>query len=216
MKKYICSICNYVYDEEVGSPKENIAPYTKWEDVPDDWVCPLCGASKDAFIEDGGNETTNEVVSVVDVDTEEIEGMSLTEISGLFSNLSKGCEKQYLFEESELFDKLSEYYKNKSGTIKIKKIGELSDMIINDLEIYPSSFKISREKEDRGALRALTWSEKVTRIINSVLIRYEKDKNLLDGTNIYVCEICGYIHIGNQKPEICPICKVPNTKIIKV
>jgi rubredoxin len=49
MKKYICSICGYVYDEAVGDLSNGIAPGTKWEDVPDDWVCPECGAGKDQF-----------------------------------------------------------------------------------------------------------------------------------------------------------------------
>ncbi len=49
MKKYICSICGYVYDEAVGDLNNGIAPGTKWEDVPDDWVCPECGAGKDQF-----------------------------------------------------------------------------------------------------------------------------------------------------------------------
>ena len=49
MKKYICSICGYVYDEAVGDLNNGIAPGTKWEDVPDDWACPECGAGKDQF-----------------------------------------------------------------------------------------------------------------------------------------------------------------------
>lgn len=49
MKKYTCSICGDVYDEAVGDPDNGIAPGTKWEDVPDDWVCPECGAGKDQF-----------------------------------------------------------------------------------------------------------------------------------------------------------------------
>lgn len=47
--KYVCNLCGYVYDEELGAPDEGIAPGTKWEDVPADWVCPLCGAGKDEF-----------------------------------------------------------------------------------------------------------------------------------------------------------------------
>ena len=47
--KYICTLCGYIYDEEAGAPDEGIAPGTKWEDVPADWVCPLCGAGKDDF-----------------------------------------------------------------------------------------------------------------------------------------------------------------------
>jgi len=52
MKKYTCTICGYVYDEETGDPEHGIAPGTKWEDVPDDWTCPVCAAPKDQFQED--------------------------------------------------------------------------------------------------------------------------------------------------------------------
>jgi rubredoxin len=48
--KYVCSYCGYVYDEEAGDPKTGLAPGTKWEDGPEDWVCPICGAPKEAFI----------------------------------------------------------------------------------------------------------------------------------------------------------------------
>ena len=49
--KYICTACGYVYDEAVGDPDNGIAPGTKWEDVPDDFTCPLCGVGKDEFEE---------------------------------------------------------------------------------------------------------------------------------------------------------------------
>jgi len=49
MKKYQCTVCGYVYDEANGCPDQGIAPGTKLEDVPDDFVCPECGAAKDAF-----------------------------------------------------------------------------------------------------------------------------------------------------------------------
>ena len=49
MKKYKCSVCGYVYDEAVGDPDNGVAAGTKWADVPDDWVCPECGAAKDMF-----------------------------------------------------------------------------------------------------------------------------------------------------------------------
>jgi rubredoxin len=54
MATYICPLCGYVYDEEKGFPDEGIAPGTKWEDVPDDFVCPLCGAEKSIFEKKGG------------------------------------------------------------------------------------------------------------------------------------------------------------------
>ena len=49
MEKYVCKICGYVYDPEKGDPDGGIAPGTAFEDIPDDWVCPVCGASKDQF-----------------------------------------------------------------------------------------------------------------------------------------------------------------------
>ena len=49
MDKYECTVCGYVYDPEKGDPDGGIAPGTKWEDIPDDWVCPLCGVGKDSF-----------------------------------------------------------------------------------------------------------------------------------------------------------------------
>lgn len=50
MKKYTCVLCGYVYDEAEGDPDGGIAPGTKFEDIPDTWVCPLCGASKADFV----------------------------------------------------------------------------------------------------------------------------------------------------------------------
>ena len=47
--KYVCTLCGYTYDPEKGYPAAGIEPGTAWEDVPDDWKCPLCGASKDMF-----------------------------------------------------------------------------------------------------------------------------------------------------------------------
>jgi len=49
MEKYVCTICGYVYDPEQGDPDNGIDPGTKFEDLPDDWECPVCGASKDDF-----------------------------------------------------------------------------------------------------------------------------------------------------------------------
>ena len=47
--KYVCNVCGYVYDETLGDPDNGIAPGTKWEDLPDDFACPLCGVGKDDF-----------------------------------------------------------------------------------------------------------------------------------------------------------------------
>ena len=49
MKQYVCTICGYVHDEAVGDPDNGIAPGTKWEDLPEDFECPLCSVGKDQF-----------------------------------------------------------------------------------------------------------------------------------------------------------------------
>ena len=49
MKKDVCDVCGYVYDPAVGDPDNGIAPGTAFEDLPDNWVCPLCGVGKDQF-----------------------------------------------------------------------------------------------------------------------------------------------------------------------
>ena len=51
MKKYVCGICGYIYDPEVGDPDNGIAPGTAFEDLPEDWVCPLCSVDKTNFME---------------------------------------------------------------------------------------------------------------------------------------------------------------------
>ncbi|MCI5147618.1 MAG: rubredoxin [Candidatus Electrothrix sp. AR3] len=54
MKK--CTICDYQYKPKDGDPDNDVAQGTAWEDVPDDWSCPICGADKDAFEEDDEDE----------------------------------------------------------------------------------------------------------------------------------------------------------------
>jgi rubredoxin len=49
MQKWLCTICQYIYDPAEGDPDNGIDPGTPFESLPDDWVCPLCGATKDMF-----------------------------------------------------------------------------------------------------------------------------------------------------------------------
>ena len=52
MKKYRCTVCQWVYDPAIGDPEQGIEPGIAFENLPEDWVCPLCGASKDDFTEE--------------------------------------------------------------------------------------------------------------------------------------------------------------------
>jgi len=49
MRKYQCTVCNYIYDPELGDPDNGIEPGTEFDQLPEDWVCPECGAGKDMF-----------------------------------------------------------------------------------------------------------------------------------------------------------------------
>jgi len=49
MKKYVCTVCNWIYDENLGDPENGIVAGTKFEDIPTDWVCPKCKKGKDVF-----------------------------------------------------------------------------------------------------------------------------------------------------------------------
>ena len=50
--KYVCEICGYVYDEAAGDPDNGIAPGTAWDELPEDFACPLCGVGEDMFAEE--------------------------------------------------------------------------------------------------------------------------------------------------------------------
>lgn len=60
MKKYVCTICGYIYDEAAGIPNAGIPAGTKWEDLPADWKCPLCGAAKSDFKEQASDYVSEE------------------------------------------------------------------------------------------------------------------------------------------------------------
>ena len=215
MKTYVCSICGFVYEEANGIPSAGIAPGTKWEDLPDDWVCPLCKASKSDF-----KERTEDIHPVtVPTEAPEVDKeLSPMEISIICSNLARGCEKQYLSEESELFAQLSAHFRKQAKPEVSPDFARLLELVEQNLEVgYPYANAVSGAKPDRGALRVLVWNEKVTRMLNSLLKRYEVEGDkMLEHTGVYVCTICGFVSVGDAPPEICPVCKVPSWKFEKM
>jgi len=144
--------------------------------------------------------------------------LSVESLSALCSNLAKACSKQLRTEEASLFDQLASYYKSKSKLPEGKQFTDYSALVLKELnKDYAEISQQAAADGDRGSLRALTWGEKVSKILKSLLDRYEKQKDsLLENTNVFVCEICGFIYIGNLPPEICPICKVPGFKMMKI
>lgn len=207
MKQYVCSICGYVYDEAAGGP---------WEALPDGWKCPLCGADKSAFREKS-EPAKPEAVSTPDKPHVEKE-LSAMEMSIICSNLARGCEKQYLPRQAEDFRKLAEFFRSQAEPAKEASTKKLLELIENDLTVgYPYGNAVAGEKPDRGALRCQVWSEKVTRMLQSLLKRYESEGDkMLENTGVWVCTVCGFVYVGDAAPELCPVCKVPSWKFEKV
>lgn len=219
MAKYVCSVCGYIYDEAKGIPEVGIAPGTAWGDLPEDWICPLCGAAKSEFHKQDESAASEEKKPISVIETAaDMEEMSPLEIGALCTNLARGCEKQYKPEEAALFHELAGYFKTASAPAKNPDFNKLIALIEKDLEEgFPNANAIASDANDRGALRALVWSEKVSRILKSLLIRYQKEGNaMLENAGVYVCTICGFVYIGETPPDICPVCKVPNWKFEKV
>ena len=206
--RYVCSICGYVYNEAENVP---------WAELPDDWKCPLCGAAKSDFAPEGASRSSTETIPAPSI-TADMKPLTAIETSALCSNFAKGCEKQYKPEQAAAFRKLADWFASQSQADPVPSFERLLERINSDLnENYPAANTVSRQNGDRGALRSLTWSEKVTRILKSLLDRYAKEGNaMLENTGVYVCTICGFVYIGNDLPEVCPVCKVPNRKFEKI
>ena len=204
MKQYVCSICGYIYDEEKNG---------RWEDLPDDWKCPICRAGKDAFRLK--EQKTEDAAKLPKPEVER--ELSPMEMSIICSNLARGCEKQYMQKESEEFSRLAEFFRSECEPQKKADIDELLKTVGEDLSSgFPYAFDAAERHHDRGALRCLTWAQKVTRMLESILNRYKSQgDSMLENTGVYVCTICGFIFIGDTPPEICPVCKVPSWKFEK-
>ncbi|MBI9096159.1 MAG: rubredoxin [Sphaerochaeta sp.] len=149
---------------------------------------------------------------------EDMREMSPEELGAVCSNLSKTCAKQMRQEEADLFGKLAVYYGKQSQKQTAPTFKDLYALIEQDLsQGYEKANRAIQDEHDRGAQRSLVWGEKATKFLKSLLSRYEKQGNaLLENTSVYVCDICGFVYVGAQPPEVCPVCKVPSFKILPV
>ncbi len=161
-----CSVCGFIFNEEKGLADQGIKPNTKWEDVPEIFACPLCGAAKSLF-EAVVEETGSLPVSQLATEPQEVANQhwSTGQLAAICANLAKACEKQWLMEEKALFEELSLYFSERSAVSANIEPHELSESLKGDLEsLYPRAFAAAEQESDRGALRALTWSQKVSKI----------------------------------------------------
>ena len=128
------------------------------------------------------------------------------------------CEKQYLLEQAAAFARLADWLKGQAEPVHSAAFDSLLEKVNRDLsEGYPAASAAAQENRDRGALRSLVWSEKVTRMLSSLLNRYKTEGDaMLENTGVWVCAICGFVYIGDTPPERCPVCKVPGRKFEKI
>lgn len=207
--RYVCSVCGYIYDEDKeGKP---------FADLPDSWVCPLCGATKSAFGPEQKTQPSKTPVMPIHMD-EDMKKLSAGELSALCSNLARGCEKQYKEEEAALFREIAEYFAAATPDVPDATMMQLAQCIQQDLnEGYPALRSAAVNDSDRGTQRICVWGEKVTTILNTLLQRFEKEGDaFLQNTEVWVCTVCGFIYIGDAAPALCPVCKVPSWKFEKI
>lgn len=205
--QYRCKVCGYIYDEA----KEKMA----FRELPEVWTCPLCAARKVDFepVNYVKEEAKKEVVI-----TEDMRKVDAKQLPAIFSNLARGSEKQYKDREKELFLKLALYFDIITPEERKHDYLDLLKMNHEDLkDKYPSLKSIGEENEDRGALRVKVWGEKVSNIISSLLKRYQDEgESFLEGKDVWVCSVCGFIYVGEAAPKLCPVCKVPDWKFDRI
>ena len=206
--KYICQICGYVYDDA----KEKVP----FEELPDDWKCPLCGAAKSDFKPEA-NGDEKKVVTAIEPMEEDLEKLSAGQLAALCSNLARGCEKQYKQEEADLFKQLADYFTAVVPAVNDASVEKLAKELQTDANNDAAVRATADANADRGAARVCVWGEKVTRMLSSLVNRYlNEGEAMLKDTNIWVCTTCGFVYIGDTPPELCPVCKVPDWKFEKI
>lgn len=206
--RYVCSVCGYVYDEE----KEKRA----FSQLPESWVCPLCGAAKSLFVPEKSETAEMKkapAAAPVRLD-EDLERLPVGVLAALCSNLARGCEKQYKEKEAGLFKELAGHFTAAVPAEEGADRDVLDRLFAEDLETgYPAVSGAAKEAGDRGTLRVCVWGEKVTAILHSLMQRYEREgEAFLKDTEIWVCSVCGFVYVGDEPPAICPVCKVPAWK----
>ena len=205
--RYICQICGYVYDDE----KEK----NPFDQLPEDWKCPLCGAAKTDFT----LETSKAEVKNVSVNTEtaDMKKLSAGQLAAVCSNLARGCEKQYKQKEATLFKELADYFTAITPVKNDATVENVVKLLQEDIDKYPPVRAVADQNKDRGAARICVWGEKVTRMLSSLVNRYlNEGEAMLADTDIWVCTVCGFVYIGETPPELCPVCKVPPYKFEKI
>ena len=213
MSKFKCSICGYVYGETA---------WMKWEDLSENFDCPVCNAPKFLFKQLEEDVQPAQVYDTGHAESVHIankKNLSVEEMSAICSGLAKSCEKQHLIPEMVAFHKIAAYYKAKSRVKNsLKLLLDAAAILDQDLSTgYYAVYNTAKASDDRGELRSLAWCEKTSTMMKSLLVRYAKEGDvMLQNIKIFVCDICGFIWLGDAPLDVCPVCKVQSRKILQM
>lgn len=205
--KFVCPVCGYVFDEA----QEKAA----FSSLPETWQCPICKAAKSLFTPQEGEAPA---ISGEPAQAEELRPLTPGELAAVFSNLARGCEKQYRPEEEALFQELADYFTGLAPQEPDASVAQLLALFQEDLaQGYPAYQAAAQAAGDRGSQRVRVWGEKVTTMVRSLLEQYlRQGEDFLKNTQVWVCTVCGFVYVGDVPPELCPVCKVPAWKFEKV
>ena len=211
VSKWICGICGYVYDEQ----KEGVP----FEDLPQTWTCPLCGADKASFQRQGdAPQAAAPVIKAAHAPAQGDTALCAGQMAALCSNLARGCQKQYREAEEALFQELATFFAGVAPDVPDADIQQLAQLLQADLQQgYPALVHAAQNASDRGTQRICVWGQKVTNILASLVRRYQSEgEAFLQDTQVWVCSVCGFIYVGDQVPQLCPVCKVPSWKFDQI
>ena len=142
VKKWKCQICGYIYDEE----KEGIP----FDELPEDWVCPLCGASKSVFAPEEPTIEAKPQPAPIHHDSE-MRLLSVGELAAVCSNLARGCEKQYQEREATLFREIADFLTAAQSPVADPTMDKLLELIRQEDRKRPfSDQKLAELLEEQG------------------------------------------------------------------
>ena len=212
--RYICSICGYVYDEE----KEGV-PFSG---LPDTWVCPLCRAAKSLFAPERQPETASAPVTPA-LSRETNVPDEAPELLSPWS--SPPCAPTWPEAARSSTRRRKRPYFRRLPTISRRRLPPprmtAAAWQACSRMIWTGGIRLSTAPPESWATAApresASGGEKVTMILNSLAQRYRAEgPSFLKYTQIWVCSVCGFVFVGNEPPELCPVCKVPAWKFDKI
>lgn len=161
-----------------------------FEELPDDWKCPLCGAVKSDFKPEA-NDGEKKVATAIQPMEADLEKLSAGQ--------------------------LADYFTAVVPEVNDASVEKLAKELQTDADNYAYLRAAADANADRGAARVCVWGEKVTRMLSSLVNRYlNEGEAMLKDTSIWVCTTCGFVYIDDTPPELCPVCKVPDWKFEKI